>query len=195
VSAGEQAGILEGTAEAPHGPGVGRQGRQVEVVPIPGDKADGAGVGGHEARQHVEDGCLAGAVGAHEPHDLARLDVEVHVVDGGHAAESLVQPPGGQRGPGLAGMDEAGDVEGPERRVGPAVGLFAGDVPNRGGGLGVVAGAGQEHRPHQVAPFEDLGGGAREPGLTLFQEHGPVGHLEGQLRRLLHQHDGDTVVP
>ena len=47
--------------------------------------------GRERARQHVEDRALARAVGADQAEDLALIDLERHVVDGGEAAETLDQ--------------------------------------------------------------------------------------------------------
>src|SRR5215468_1397916 len=44
------------------------------------------------ARQHVEDGALARAVGADQAEDLALIDLEGDVADGRETAETLVQP-------------------------------------------------------------------------------------------------------
>src|SRR5207248_5217651 len=107
---------------------------------------------------------LPGAVGPHETDDLARCDVEVDAVDGGDAAEGLAQAASGERRPGLPRVDEAGEVERAERRIAVAVGPVA-------GGFDLVAGAGEEHRPHEVAALDDLPGRAREARLALLQEH------------------------
>ena len=45
-----------------------------------------------EAEDHVDRGGLAGAVGAEERDDLARLDLEVDAADGVDAAEVLGDP-------------------------------------------------------------------------------------------------------
>ena len=42
-----------------------------------------------QAEQRLEQGCLAGAVGAEEAHDLAFFYVEADVVNGVHFAETL----------------------------------------------------------------------------------------------------------
>ena len=56
-------------------------------------------VGGEDARDHVEQRRLAGAVRPDDAADLALGDVERHLVDGDEAAEALGDPvEGKQRG-------------------------------------------------------------------------------------------------
>jgi hypothetical protein len=53
--------------------------------------AHGAGVRPRESEQHVDRGGLTSAVGAEEGDDLAGLDLETEVVDGGDGSEPLRQ--------------------------------------------------------------------------------------------------------
>src|SRR5207302_10584137 len=80
----EEAGILERTLQSGLGPLVRAQ---------PGDllaeQPDLAGVGFEEAGDDVEQGRLAGTVGADQAEDLAVVDREADVVDRLHPAEAL----------------------------------------------------------------------------------------------------------
>ena len=51
----------------------------------------------------------------------------------------------------------------------------------------------QVHRPEDVVPLEQLGGGALEAHLALLHEHGAVGEAQRGGDRLLHQDDGGAV--
>jgi len=55
-------------------------------------------VGHHQADGHVEAGGLAGAVGAEEPHHLARADLEGHAVHHPAAAVGLHELLGAEEG-------------------------------------------------------------------------------------------------
>src|SRR5262249_30941069 len=92
-------GNLEGAPDAQVDDSMRRQ---------PGDlvalETDRAAVGREGPREHVEDRALAGAVGPDEAEDLAGLDVERDVGDGGEAAEALGQPLDGQQESPRAGV-------------------------------------------------------------------------------------------
>ena len=79
---GEEPDVLEGAGDAGRGDleGLGRQ-----DVALVADLALGGDV---EAGEAVEEGGLAGAVGADEADDLAAVDGEVDVAYGGEAAEA-----------------------------------------------------------------------------------------------------------
>ena len=79
----EQREVLEGAADAQAGDAVRRHGQERRAVE--GDRARGRRV---EPAHAVEERGLPGAVRSDEPHDLARLDVEGHAVEGDDAAES-----------------------------------------------------------------------------------------------------------
>ena len=55
------------------------------------DAGEAAGAGAVDAGDEIEDGGLAGAVGADQADDLALLDVEGEIVDGAETAEVLGQ--------------------------------------------------------------------------------------------------------
>ena len=57
--------------------------------------------------QHLHRRRLAAAVGAEESEDLAALDLELDVVDGGEAAEALGQPVRLDRGRSARGLERA----------------------------------------------------------------------------------------
>ena len=78
---------LEGAADAAIDDAVRRAAR--DLVALEADRARGRR---QRAGEHVEDRALARAVRADQAEDLALLDLERHVVDGGEAAEALDQP-------------------------------------------------------------------------------------------------------
>src|SRR5882757_7397055 len=78
----EQLDVLEGAGDAQRGDAVRRHVGDVGAVEA--EMARGRLV---DAAYQVEDGGLAGAVGADDGEDLALLDVEAHAVDGADAAE------------------------------------------------------------------------------------------------------------
>jgi hypothetical protein len=80
---------LEGAAEAERG----EIRRAARVMPRPVRRADAhrAGIGIEEARDHVEDGGLAGPVRADQAEDLALPEREVDIVGHVQAAEALLQ--------------------------------------------------------------------------------------------------------
>ena len=80
----EERGELEGA----HQPALDDLMRLKPVMSSP-PKTDGAGRRPQEAGQQIEAGRLAGAVRADEADDLALVDGEVDVVDGGESAEVL----------------------------------------------------------------------------------------------------------
>ncbi len=99
---GEESDVLEGAGDAGLGDEVGLGGQDGALV------ADLAFGGDVEAGEAVEEGGLAGAVGADETDDLAAVDGEVDVADGGESAESHgdaagVEDGGGGRGGGFGG--------------------------------------------------------------------------------------------
>jgi hypothetical protein len=59
-------------------------------VGLPADQG-GAGGGAYQPEQHAQGGGLAGAVGAKEPGDLSRPDVEGQLLDRPYLAEPLGQ--------------------------------------------------------------------------------------------------------
>src|SRR5437879_4914821 len=79
---------LERAADAEPRDAVGRQPGEVTAV-----EADGPRVGRVDARDRVDQGALAGAVGPDEPDDLARRDLEVHVAQRLEPAEVLGEAP------------------------------------------------------------------------------------------------------
>ena len=50
------------------------------------------GIGPIKSRHHLDQGALAGAVGAQQGMDLAGTDVEIHAVERHYARERLAQP-------------------------------------------------------------------------------------------------------
>ena len=87
----EQVHDLEGARDAAPRDGARRQ---------PGDvlarEGDAPGVGLVAAGEHVEAGGLAGAVGTHDPVDLALVHLEAHVLEHHAVAEPLREPLGGE---------------------------------------------------------------------------------------------------
>jgi hypothetical protein len=78
--------------------------------------------------------------------------------------------------------------------------IGVGSATGAGLGTGAVAGRGpcgaeagrrplQEHRAEDVGAFEQLGRRAPEADLALLEEHGGVGHLQGDVDRLLDEDD------
>ena len=152
------------------GPGVGRQRR--DVVPV--DRHATAG-GWHEPADEVEDGGLAGAVRADDADDLALADVERHAAHGLHAAEAHRQVLHVERHPVLVA----------------AVGALGFERLGHGSGLHRRAlGALEEHGAQDVGPVEEVGGGTVEADLALLQEDGALGERDGDVHRLLDEHDG-----
>ena len=134
----------------------------------------------------VEQGRLAGAVLADEPEDLAAVQVEVDVVDGGDAAEALHDAAAREHDRHVgAGGDRLGWP-----RLGRrcAVPLRRRPRRRRGGRLGAL----DEHRAQDVGPVEQLGGRAGEAELALLHEHRPLGEVEGDVDRLLDDDDRDA---
>ena len=89
----EDARILREIAHAGPGTKVHRQARDVATV-----EQDRAAIGVDQADRHPEAGCLAGAVGPEQPHDLAVLDLVVDAVDDLAAAVPLLQSADLQQG-------------------------------------------------------------------------------------------------
>ena len=87
----EQLDVLERPRDAAPGHLVRRHPR--DVLPVE-DQAARAWI--VDPRDQIEDGRLAGAVGADDREDLARLDLEAHAVDGPQAAEVHDEPLRGQ---------------------------------------------------------------------------------------------------
>ena len=81
---GEQLDALERAPDAEPGPAVRRHAG--EVVPV---EAHGAAIGLQHAEQAVEERGLPGAVRADEADDLARFDIEAHLIERGDARERL----------------------------------------------------------------------------------------------------------
>ncbi len=101
---------------------------------------DLAGVGAHQADDHVEAGRLAGAVRPEQADDLAAADGEVHVLDDLARAVAFLQAAGGQL-LGLPGARAAGRGIGaraervhrvPAPGVEPVAAFCAASVPARG---------------------------------------------------------------
>ena len=80
--AGEQRDVLERARDAECGDL--RRARMGDVAAFEGDGAAGRAV---EARDHVEQGGLAGAIRTDDRHDLAATDGHRHVLNRAHAAE------------------------------------------------------------------------------------------------------------
>jgi len=72
--------------------------RRDELHPLPLED-DLARVGLEHPGYDVDQGGLARPVVPDEGHDLARMDLEIHVFESTHRAEGLVYPPGLQHGP------------------------------------------------------------------------------------------------
>jgi hypothetical protein len=97
---GEEANRLEGARDASAHDGVRTQADERAAL-----EDDGAAVGGHEARHHVEEGGLPGAVGADESHDAPTGHHEVDVVQRDHPAEPLGEAAHLENGPrAVAGL-------------------------------------------------------------------------------------------
>src|SRR5690606_31749989 len=80
-------------------PGLGRR-AELDGLSVPEDLAS---VGPVDAAQHLHEGGLAGAVLAHQGMNLARIQVEIHAVEGDDAGKNLPDPP--HRRPGRGGGD------------------------------------------------------------------------------------------
>ena len=116
---GEQADVLEGAGDA----GLGHFVHRRRLVGLAG-QLEGAAVGRVQAGHHVEEGGLAGAVGADQAVDLAALDGDADVGQGLQAAEAL---------------GDAGDLEN--------IAVIAGSyLPTTGVGAALPC-SGEGHRP------------------------------------------------
>jgi hypothetical protein len=165
---GEQPGVLERAAQPPAGARRGAPAGHVLAGQL--DLAPG---GGQRAAEQVEQGGLPGTVGADHTDDLALADVERHAVDGVDAAErhrQLARPQHRRAAVGVAvavtvAVSGAGRCgrrpfgPGPRRRAWRCrgAGLRRGAVLDRRRRAG---GGAQEHRPDEVGPVEQVGGGA-----------------------------------
>ncbi len=119
-----------------------------DVAPL---EQDLAAVGGHEARQHVEEGRLAGAVRADEAVELPRAEVEVDSVGDHEGAEALLE--GADREDGAVPGRERTPVVSARGPDGPRRDLGAREMPARppaeaGPEAGEALG-GEEHEGHQ----------------------------------------------
>ena len=84
---GEQADVLEGAGDAGGQDLVRRQAEQLAAL-----EADGAAGGGHEAGDDVEEGGLAGAVGADDGDDAAVGDGDVDLLSATRPPKRTVTP-------------------------------------------------------------------------------------------------------
>ena len=138
----EQPGVLERAAEPAQRPLVRRELR----MSWPARMMRPASCG-REPGDDVEQRRLAGAVRADDADDLARRDLERHLVDGADAAERTGQP--ALERDALEPLAPRATVGGRLRAAGCApVRPFAG-----------LAGALEEHRAQEVGPLEQLRGG------------------------------------
>src|SRR4051794_36712334 len=174
---GEDARVLERPAEAHPRPDVG--GEVGDVVTAQAYPPAGRG---DEAGQHVEQGRLAGAVGADDTEDLAFVHGDVDIGQRMDATEGDRDGPGLEqcRAPHL--LHHLGGRLASRRlgRLGRILGLRRGLRLRR---------AGEEHRTHHVVATEQLLRGSGEANLALLKEVGAVGDGKRDVDRLLDQDD------
>src|SRR5690606_2965610 len=97
---GQRPDQLEGAGHALVGDAGGLEAADLLAV-----EGDGPGIGPQEARDHVERGGLARAVGPEQADDLALGELEAQIVDGNKAAEAPAQAGDGeQRAHGAASL-------------------------------------------------------------------------------------------
>ena len=82
----EKFDVLEGSGDAEFGNPVGRD--LVEHHAIELERAGGRYI---ETADQIEDGRLAGAIGADQRKDFSALDIEADLINGQHPAESNLQ--------------------------------------------------------------------------------------------------------
>ena len=158
----KQAGVLEGSLQTEPGPFVG-----AEEGDVLAEQQNLAVVRFDEPGDDVEDRGLAGPVGSDEPEDLTIADTERDAVDGGDAAEALLDIAQLQRGRRL-------------RRLGGLV-----DPDPRGEGSAGRGRTLEVDGPEDVGPLHELVGRSREPDFALLHEHGSAGDCQRDIHRLL----------
>ena len=174
VRRAEQPGVLERSSQSPQ-----RTAARSERGDVTAVQHDPTGVRHQEARNDVEQGGLAGTVGADEPEDLAVVQPDRDVVEGRDAGEALGHSGGLEHHAALP-VARTGDL-----LLSPRLGRCR----RCGRRRRVRRRALEEHGAQEFGPLQQLAGAAVEADLALLHEVGGLRHRQRDVDGLLDQDD------